>query len=205
MGARTGGGAGMGSGGGYAKNPILSTAEGRKEQKRLLELSNMLSPLNNIKDPKVKAEIKEALESYSKEIGLPYEVQIIASDLAKGRLGATDGGGSITLNTKYFNKSAKNAEKELSDRMKAGKGVTTNKPLQQTVHHELAHNTYSKLSGAKKDAVGALYKKYMSDKKVKGWGSYSKNNAEEFYAEGIAKSMTGKSDSYTKALRKLTW
>jgi hypothetical protein len=205
MGRGAGGGTGIGGGGSYAKNPNLSTAEGREEQKRLLELSNMLSPLNNIKDPNVKAEIKEALESYSKEIGLPYEVQIIASDLAKGRLGATDGGGSITLNTKYFNKSAKNAEKELSDRMKAGKGVTTNKPLQSTVHHELAHNTYSKLSGAKKDAVGALYKKYMSDKKVKGWGSYSKKNAEEFYAEGIAKSMTGKSDSYTKALRKLTW
>ena len=205
MGGRAGGGAGMGSGGGYAKNPILSTAEGREEQKRLLEISNMLSPLNNIKDPKVKAEIKEALESYSKEIGLPHEVHIIASDLAKGRLGATDGGFSITLNTKYFNKTAKNATKELSDRMKAGKGVTTDKPLQQVLHHELAHNTYFKLSGAKKDAVGALYKKFMSDKKVKGWGSYSKTNAEEFYAEGIAKSMTGKSDSYTKALRKLTW
>ena len=54
MGGRAGGGAGFGSrGGGYAKNPNLSTAEGREEQKRLLELSNMLSPLNNIKDPKV--------------------------------------------------------------------------------------------------------------------------------------------------------
>jgi hypothetical protein len=65
MGRGAGGGTGIGGGGGYAKNPNLSTAEGREEQKRLLELSNMLSPLNNIKDPKVKAEIKEALESYS--------------------------------------------------------------------------------------------------------------------------------------------
>ena len=201
----SGGTRGGGGSGGNTQNPSLSTKEGREEQKKLLELSNLLSPLNNIKDQKVKAEIKEALESYSKEIGLPHEVHIVANDLPKGRLGASDGAGTITLNTKVYNKSYKNAEKELTDRMKAGKGVTTEKSLQATVHHELAHNTYTKLSGAKKDAVGALYKKYMSDNKVKGWGSYSKKNAEEFFAEGIAKSLTGKSDYYTKALKKLTW
>ena len=49
------------------------------------------------------------------------------------------------------------------------------------------------------------YAERTGDKKAKGWGSYSKTNAEEFFAEGIAKSLTGKSDYYTKALKKLTW
>ena len=57
----SGGTRGGGGSGGNTQNPSLSTKEGREEQKKLLELSNLLSPLNNIKDQKVKAEIKEAL------------------------------------------------------------------------------------------------------------------------------------------------
>ena len=57
---------------------------------------------------------------------------------------------------------------------------------------------------SKKAKVGEIFSKFTSSKSTpKGWGSYSKHSAEEFFAEGMAKSLTGKSDSYTKALRKL--
>lgn len=50
--------------------------------------------------------------------------------------------------------------------------------------------------------LAAAYKSFMGSKSKKGWGQYAAGSVEEFYADGMAKSMLGKSDRWTKAIRK---
>jgi hypothetical protein len=209
MGARTGGGAGLGSG---SRGGGLSS-----QQREFLETTMMLSPniqykanlvgvkgYKGVTDERVASELQEAVKMYAKEIGLAEPVNIHIETLPKGRRGVSQATGYIALSKNYFGGSYEKTMKGAMDYIKSGGSVEVSRPIMKTLHHELGHKTYSYLSSSQKSAVGAIFSKFSSSKSTpKGWGSYSKHSAEEFFAEGMAKSLTGKSDSYTKALRKL--
>ena len=209
MGGRAGGGAGLGSG---ARGGGLSS-----QQREFLETTMMLSPniqykanlvgvkgYKGVTDERVASELQEAVKMYAKEIGLAEPVNIHIETLPKGRRGVSQATGYIALSKNYFGGSYEKTMKGAMDYIKSGGSVEVSRPIMKTLHHELGHKTYSYLSSSQKSAVGAIFSKFSSSKSTpKGWGSYSKHSAEEFFAEGMAKSLTGKSDSYTKALRKL--
>lgn len=209
MGARAGGGAGMGSG---SRSSALSS-----QQREFLETTMMLSPniqykadlvglkgYKGVTDERVASELQEAVKMYAKEIGLPEPVNIHIETLPKGRRGVSQAMGYIALSKNYFGGSYEKTMKGAMDYIKSGGSVDVSRPVMKTLHHELGHHTYKYLSSSQQAKVGAIFSKFSSSKSTpKGWGSYSKHSAEEFFAEGMAKSLTGKSDSYTKALRKL--
>lgn len=209
MGGRSGGGAGMGSG---SRSSALSS-----QQREFLETTMMLSPniqykanlvgvkgYKGVTDERVASELQEAVKMYAKEIGLAEPVNIHIETLPKGRRGVSQATGYIALSKNYFGGSYEKTMKGAMDYIKSGGSVEVSRPIMKTLHHELGHKTYNYLSSSQKSAVGAIFSKFSSSKSTpKGWGSYSKHSAEEFFAEGMAKSLTGKSDSYTKALRKL--
>ena len=209
MGGRAGGGAGMGSG---SRSSALSS-----QQREFLETTMMLSPniqykanlvgvkgYKGVTDERVASELQEAVKMYAKEIGLAEPVNIHIETLPKGRRGVSQATGYIALSKNYFGGSYEKTMKGAMDYIKSGGSVEVSRPIMKTLHHELGHKTYNYLSSSQKSAVGAIFSKFSSSKSTpKGWGSYSKHSAEEFFSEGMAKSLTGKSDSYTKALRKL--
>lgn len=187
------------------------------QQREFLETTMMLSPniqykanlvgvkgYKGVTDERVASELQEAVKMYAKEIGLAEPVNIHIETLPKGRRGVSQATGYIALSKNYFGGSYEKTMKGAMDYIKSGGSVEVSRPIMKTLHHELGHKTYSYLSSSQKSAVGAIFSKFSSSKSTpKGWGSYSKHSAEEFFAEGMAKSLTGKSDSYTKALRKL--
>ena len=210
MGGRSGGGAsgGMGSG---SRGGALSA-----QQREFLDTTMLLSPnlqykadlvgvkgYKGVTDEKVAAELQEGIKMYAKEIGLAESTQISLETLPKGRRGVSYGNGTIALSKNYFGGSYAKTVKGATDYMKSGGSVETSRPVMKTLHHELGHRTYDYLSSGQKTKVDAIFRKFSSKSTPKGWGSHAKQNASEFFAEGIAKSLTGKSDSYTKALRKL--
>lgn len=205
-----GSGGTRGAGGGAGSGSLSA------EQRQLLENTMLLSPnlqykadlvglkgYKGVTDPKVASELQEGLKIYAKEIGLAEPTKISLETLPKGRRGVSWGNGTIALSKNYFGGSYAKTVKGQTELMKSGWSVETSRPVLQTLHHELGHRTYDHLSSGKKAKVGAIFSKFSSSKSVKGWGKGSRQNAEEFFAEGMAKSLTGKSDSYTKALRKL--
>ena len=187
------------------------------QQREFLETTMMLSPniqykanlvgvkgYKGVTDERVASELQEAVKMYAKESGLAEPVNIHIETLPKGRRGVSQATGYIALSKNYFGGSYEKTMKGAMDYIKSGGSVEVSRPIMKTLHHELGHKTYSYLSSSQKSAVGAIFSKFSSSKSTpKGWGSYSKHSAEEFFAEGMAKSLTGKSDSYTKALRKL--
>ena len=199
----------MGSG---SRSSALSS-----QQREFLETTMMLSPnikynadlvgvkgYKGVTDERVASELQEAVKMYAKEIGLAEPVNIHIETLPKGRRGVSQATGYIALSKNYFGGSYEKTMKGAMDYIKSGGSVEVSRPIMKTLHHELGHKTYNYLSSSQKSAVGAIFSKFSSSKSTpKGWGSYSKHSAEEFFAEGMAKSLTGKSDSYTKALRKL--
>ena len=209
MGRGAGGGARMGIG---SRSSALSS-----QQREFLETTMMLSPniqykadlvgvkgYKGVTDERVASELQEAVKMYAKEIGLAEPVNIHIETLPKGRRGVSQATGYIALSKNYFGGSYEKTMKGAMDYIKSGGSVEVSRPIMKTLHHELGHKTYNYLSSSQKSAVGAIFSKFSSSKSTpKGWGSYSKHSAEEFFAEGMAKSLTGKSDSYTKALRKL--
>jgi hypothetical protein len=222
MGRGHGGSRGSGPGGGaYARNPELDTAYGQEQQRKMLETTFLLSPeisyrerlvdkkgYRGVTDAQMEAEIKDAITQYSKEIGLAeptqFTIENTRATIGKKVVGAS-GFTAIALDKQYYGGSYAKSEKLARQRQESGFSVETSRPVRKTVQHELAHATYRYLSSESKAKVAQLYSRFTSDKSTKGWGSYSKTKAEEFYAEGIAKSLGGKKDFYTTELRKLTW
>ena len=205
-----GSGGTRGAGGGAGSGSLSA------EQRQLFETTMLLSPnlqykadlvglkgYKGVTDPKVASELQEAVKMYAKEIGLSEPARISLETLPKGRRGASYANGTIALSKNYYGGSYGKTMKGATELVKSGFSVGTSRPIMETIHHELGHRTYDYLSSSSKAKVGAIFSKFSSGKTPKGWGSYSKHSAEEFFAEGMAKSLTGKSDSYTKALRKL--
>ena len=201
MGGRAGGGARAGGGG--AGNELSA------EQKKALEWIIGGRGFNDLtygkfKDAAVRDEVKDAIISYAKEVGLPDSfIRLDVGTLNKGYLGMAQGT-HIVLAKSVYGRTYKTALKAQQGRIDDGFSFSTSKPVSRTVLHELGHVTYNiKLTSAGQAKVGEIYKKFMGSSSKSSWGRQSHKSAEEFFAEGMAKSIIGKSDSYTKALRKV--
>ena len=171
--------------------------------------------IHTIADRSVVKELQGGISRFHAVMGV-RERNIRIADLdAVGALGVTwyknDGSGrseGILLNSKFFDRKKKSIEKDVLEGYNTGFKNKTNKPLQHTITHELAHATWNRrMSSTKAKAAGkeitALYQKWMKDKRKKGYGEYAESNVSEFFAEGVTKAIHGNADKYTRSLKKI--
>jgi len=171
--------------------------------------------LSAITDKSLRRDIQQGISKFESRLGIRQrKVKLAELDGAYGvHVTARDSKGNMVSQGVFLDsKTFKNATKEqiVNNKKEAYKNgflTKTNKPSQHTVVHELAHATWnSHLSGKKYASAGkeikSLYKSFLNDN-PKGYGSYSKYNVNEFFAEGITKHVLGKSDKYSQSLRKI--
>lgn len=199
MGGRAGGGA-LGGGGGrdaFYDHPI-----GRQMLEKALSFTLSTPAFSyQIKDPQVKAELEQAVRQYAKEVGFTDGMYVQLGTLPKGKYAMVQGD-TITLSKAIYGRKYQTVKAYFDERIAKGWTTATGKPVAKTLVHEFAHRTYHGLSASGKAQVAAAYKSFMGSKSKKGWGIYAGKSVEEFYADGMAKGLLGKSDAWTKAIRK---
>lgn len=189
MGGRSG--SGPGGGGGIRRD---TTYKGK--------IKNVES-LIHMKDPELYKATKEAISNFAAKLGIPSR-DVKLADLS-GNVMGIGGNGSVYLNKKYFNKSAKDFAKTMKLNYDTGHLTKTNKPLAHVVNHELAHaswissKTSPKAIAAGKD-INNLYNAWLKNG-AKGYGKYAKSNVDEFWAEASTKAAHGKADTYSQAVK----
>ncbi len=194
----------------YAKGssqPIAVNSNGKKltapQVNTMLSSSSSTSTMLN-RD--MEKQINRAISRYEAVMGI-RERNVRLADL-DGAYGVTyinkDGSQGIFLNKKEFDVPKQQFEATYkSKNYETGFKNYTNRAAQHTVTHELAHATWTSsyqapnCQAAGKE-INALYKKWVKDKKKKDYGSYSRQNVDEFWAETITKGIHGNSDEYTK-------
>lgn len=169
--------------------------------------------LATIKNAAVYKEMKEGISRYHSVMGIRQR-SVKLADLSPRTNGVhmTSLSGEsegIFLNSKVFDRYTK---KELTQRVKraydVGWSTRTNKPVQHTITHELAHATWNnKLSApnarAASPEIVKLHSQWKADKRKSGYGKYSQTNINEFWAEVVTKAVHGKPDKYTRAAKKI--
>lgn len=213
MGRNSGGGGS--SGNSYAtigKKTVGITTAGKKiSGNGLNAILGKSESISSLPDREVQKQIQRGISRYEKVMGL-RERDIRVAPL-KGAYGVTffnaDGSQGIYLSKQAFSGKRKKVEAEYKkSNYDTGFKNITNRPIQHTITHELAHATWtSGYSGAKHKAAGKeireLYRTWSKDKKKKGYGSYGKSNVDEFWAEVVTKGIHGKADKYTRKAIKI--
>ena len=159
---------------------------------------NNVRDLATIKDGAVYKEMKEGISRYHSVMGVRQRSVKIADlpDRVNGVhvTSARSESEGVFLNSKVFdNLSRSQIRQRVNSAYDSGWSTRTNKPIQHTITHELAH-------AAGKEIV-ALRKQWAKDTKKKGYGDYSKTNTNEFWAEVVAKAVHGTPDKYTRAAK----
>lgn len=200
---------GRNSGGAWSKvgqTPVAIDVNGKKmspaEKKRMIESAESLSSL---KHREVTLQLQKGISRYEAVMGVRERNIKVAT--MSGAFGATlvgaDGSKGIYLNKRFFNRHRNEVESEYRKQYDTGYKNKTNKPIQHTITHELAHATWNtSYSKPKYQAAGkeikSLYRAWSRDKKKKGYGTYATKNVNEFWAEVVTKGIHGNSDKYTK-------
>lgn len=165
--------------------------------------------ISTIKDRSVARELQQGISRFHAVLGVRERSVRIADLSGMNALGVTYIGGEgksngILLNEKFFDRKRKTIISEVrKNHYDSGFQNRTNAPLQHTITHELAHATWNahmstaNARGAKKE-ITSLYRRWLGDKKKKGYGSYGATNVSEFWAEAVTKAVHGKADKYTK-------
>lgn len=167
--------------------------------------------IHTIKDRSVVKELQSGISRFHAVMGVK-ERNVRIGDLSSiGALGVTYLGGDgkstgILLNERFFDRRKSVIIKDVRHGYDIGFKNRTNRPLQHTITHELAHATWNAhMSSTKAKAAGkeisALYRKFLKDNKKKGYGSYGKTNVSEFFAEAVTKAIHGNADKYTKKIK----
>ena len=204
---------GAGGGGGFdfaREKTILRSGLLSKWDQEGYEMT-MASIDRNIKDPQMKAEMKAIIDKMHNEMGglpggrtgITVEISNTAGFRKLGGSGFEYGvhtDGFVALNGRYFGHGYKQSENFMKGEMAKGKMTTVSKPAMKTFAHELGHGYYDRLSSAGKAQVAKVFSEFTSSSSTKGWGSYAKKSAAEFYSDAVAKSVLGGSDKWTKAL-----
>lgn len=168
-----------------------------------------IKPLASIKHNDVYRDIKQGIAKYHSRLGVRQrDIKIATLDPGTNGVHVTVAGQSsnIYLSSSVFNKPKKQIIARTKRAYDSGWSTKTNKPIQHTVIHELAHATWNShltspnARAASKD-INKMYKAWSRDKKKKGYGEYSKTNINEFFAEVTTKSVLGKSDKYTRGIK----
>ena len=169
--------------------------------------------IHTIADRSVVKELQGGISRFHAVMGVKERSIRIADLTSMNALGVTYIGGEgkstgILLNSKFFDRKRKSIEKDVLHGYDTGFKNRTNRPLQHTITHELAHATWNAhMSSTKAKAAGkeimSLYKKWLKDDKKKGYGAYGRTNVSEFFAEGVTKAIHGNADKYTRSLKKI--
>ena len=166
--------------------------------------------LATIKNNAVYREMKRGISRYHAVLGV-RERSVKLADLpmtvngALANVGASNQ--SIYLNANVFDKLSKSAiEDRVKMSYKTGWSAKTNKPIQHTITHELAHATWnSDMKSAKAKAAGKeinrLGRQWLNDDKKKGYGRYGESSVDEFWAEVTTKAIHGTPDKYTRKVK----
>lgn len=166
--------------------------------------------LATIRDGAVYKEMKQGISRYHSVMGVREKsVKLADMDLRiNGVQTSVDGVNTgVYLNAKIFdNLSRSGIRDRVMKSYDSGWTTRTNKPIQHTITHELAHATWNtSMKSAKAKAAGkeiqALGKRWLNDKKKKGYGQYARTNINEFWAEVSAKAVHGTPDYYTRAAK----
>lgn len=163
--------------------------------------------LATIKDNAVYREMKRGISRYHAVLGV-RERSVKIADLPMGVNGALANAGganqSIYLNSSVYDKLSRSAiEKRVRLSYDSGWSARTNKPIQHTITHELAHATWnSEMKSANAKAAGKeiskLGRQWLNDSSKKGYGRYGESSVDEFWAEVVAKAVHGTPDKYTR-------
>lgn len=170
-----------------------------------------IKPLASIKHNDVYRDIKQGIAKYHSRLGVRQkDIKIATLEPGTNGVHVTTLGKSsnIYLSSAVFNKPKTQIVNRVKSAYNSGWSTKTNKPIQHTVVHELAHATWnSHLTGAKHKAAGKdiakLHRAWKKDKKKSGYGAYSKTNINEFWAEVTTKSVLGKADKYTRGAKSI--
>lgn len=165
-----------------------------------------MKSLDSLKHREVVKQLNRGISRYEKVMGVRERTIRVAP--LNSAYGVTfinsDGSQGIYLNKSFFNQHRNKIESSYrATEYKKGHKNITNRPIQHTITHELAHATWtSSYTGAKYKSAGkeinSLYNNWRRDKKKKGYGSYGATNVDEFWAEVITKGIHGNADRYTK-------
>ena len=174
--------------------------------KRGGEIKNVRD-LATIKNAEVYREMKQGISRYHAVMGVRQR-SVKLADLPESTNGVhvTSSGKSdgVYLNAKIFDKMSKSEIKQrVQKAYDSGWSTRTNKPVQHTITHELAHATWnSRLSSPQAQAAGkeikALARQWYKDTKKTGYGEYAHKNTNEFWAEVVTKAVHGTPDKYTR-------
>lgn len=170
-----------------------------------------IKPLASIKHNDVYRDVKQGIAKYHSRLGVRQkDIKIATLEPGVNGVHVTTGGQSsnIYLSSSVFNKPKNQIIERTKKAYESGWSTKTNKPIQHTVVHELAHATWNShltspsAKGASKD-IAKLHTSWKKDKKKSGYGEYSKTNINEFWAEVTTKGVLGKADKYTRGAKSI--
>jgi len=190
-----------------------------KDIKYTGEVTNV-EDLVKIKHPDVYRAMKATIAQFHAKLGV-QDRSIKLADLEDNISGVhfINGLGENTgiyLNKKMFNQSKAAIIKDVlrsyspsTKRNVFGFITKTNDPLGHVLTHELAHGVWSIFHRSPKHLAAGkeiqkLFSQYKNDKAYRrksGYGTYSLENASEFFAEVMTKSIHGNADAYTRRLK----
>lgn len=186
MGARSGGGAGGGSYGGY------SSARAR-------DLAGKY--LGDVKNPELKKQLAEGLAEFDKEFGIPDRVTVTMKDLGSGTYGQIwTKSGRIEISTRYedgrFNIS--HAKHTMIHEL----AHSIDKTLDKTVEvkgYRVMRKVKPENKVFDKKLMGAYktFKLNYGSPATKQIGGYALTNRNEFFADAVAHHMTGTKNQYS--------
>lgn len=194
----------------YAKagaRVIAVTSTGRKmTAKQAAKVKDTSESIDSLKHREVVKQLNRGVSRYEKVMGVRERTIRVAN--TGNAYGVTfinaNGSQGIYLNKRVFNQTRNQIEASYKkSNYETGFKNLTNRPIQHTITHELAHATWtSSYTGAKQKAAGveikSLYRSWARDRKKTGYGTYGASNVDEFWAEVVTKGIHGKADKYTK-------
>ena len=192
--------------------PVGISTTGRKVgAKTMAKAMAQAESISKLPDREVVKQLQRGISRYEKVMGVRERKVMIAP--LNGAYGVTyigsDGSHGIYLSKSAFSGKRKDVENTYKQQnYKTGFKNVTNRAIQHTITHELAHATWtSSYTGAKHQAAGKeinkLYQQWMGDKKKKGYGTYGRKNVDEFWAEVVTKGIHGNADKYTRKAIKI--
>lgn len=197
---------------GAGTTPVGVNSNGRKvSAKSMAKIKAQAQSISTLPDREVVKQLQRGISRYEKVMGV-RERSIMVAPLS-GAYGVTyigsDGSHGIYLSKSAFSGKRKDVESRYKQQnYDTGFKNKTNRAIQHTITHELAHATWtSSYTGTKHKAAGKeinkLYQQWMGDKKKKGYGTYGSKNVDEFWAEVVTKGIHGKADKYTRRAIKI--
>lgn len=186
MGARSGGGAGGGSYGGY------SSARAR-------DLAGKY--LGDVKNPELKKQLAEGLAEFDKEFGIPDRVTVTMKDLGSGTYGQIyTKSGRIEISTRY--EDGRFDISHAKHTMIHELAHSIDKTLDKTVEvkgYRVMRKVKPENKVFDKKLMGAYktFKLNYGSPATKQIGGYALTNRNEFFADAVAHHMTGTKNQYS--------